>query len=341
MFLIIIILYFIFFNQLEYFDIFKSQPSYFKQYHLIQPTIRSNILFHFLVFGEFKYIPIERYFPLKKIIQNGSLDILLQVFKNKNNIGLIQEDIIYGLQNIQYNKTFYSIYRKNINTIKLQNINVICKLYRQLYNLLIKATHKDINHYKDIYHKPIGVMGSGSLYSLYNIYNYYGWEWDDKYIKYYNNEYRIYQDFKNEHIYGIFIVTEHPSSFIKNIYNYISIKFIDINTIDINKIRYFLPYIKKTSIPIDYYYQTNYSLETFYTNTFIICNRVIDTHKIYLFTKYIYQNFGFYSNYTQLFNNIYKYDIMIDNKLIDTHMGSIKLYQELGLIKYKELINGI
>ena len=250
---------------------------------------------------------------------------------------MIQEDIIYGLQNIQYNKTFYSIYRKNINTIKLQNINVICKLYRQLYSLLIKSTYKNIiSVYKDIYQKPIGVIGSGSLYSLYNIYNYYGFEWDNKYIKYYTNEYTIYQDLKNDKIYGIFIVTEHPSSFIKTICNHISIKFIDINTIDINQLRYFLPYIKKTHIPINYYYNNNNSYqETFYTDTFIICNHSTDLHKIYLFTKYIYQNFGFYSNYTQLFNNIYKYDMMSDNKIIDTHMGSIKLYQELGLIKYK------
>ena len=320
---------------------YKSQPFNIVKYNIKQVIQLSKLEQHplcFNIYGAFHFIPIEEYFPLIKKNSLGSVDTILSIDNNTCDIGMVQEDVIGNIETIK-SIGFSEIYSKKIPYhLKLTNIRFVCSIFSEKYTLIVRSD-SNINSYSDLYNHKIGIKGSGSLYCLFNIYKYFNWGWNKRNMIYYSDNYTIINDLYKKKINAIFIVVGHPSDFITYITNNISVKIIETNDIDISKMRYFLPNIRKDVISKSYYYNSSSYLNTFSSRCMIITNKNSNVDDIYQFTKNIYNNLGFFKNNLKIFSSIFKWDLVYKIPMLEYHLGSSRFYQEQGYISSKKCSN--
>lgn len=337
--LVIILLYLICYYQLFhpkelFINYYNSQPATIINYNIKQEIKLDELQLHplcFYIYGAFNYIPMEKYFPLKRLTGLGSIDTLLMIIDNKCDIGMVQEDVVGNIDMIK-SLDFSKVYPNKIpNKLKLDNIQLVCSIFPEKYTLITRSD-SNIERYHDLYRTKVGIKGSGSLYCLFNIYKYFNWEWDKRYMIYYKDDYNIVNDLYQNKISSIFIVVGHPSELIKYITNNISVKIIGTNDINLDKMRYFLPNIRNDTIYKSYYYNSSEYIDTFSTRCMIITNKNNNTNNIYQFTKNFYNNLGFFKNNLKIFSTIFKLDLIYRIPMLHYHKGSHLFYQQQGYI---------
>lgn len=343
--LLIILLYLLwnyklFINE-NFANYYKSKPYSIVNYNIKRIIKLSKLEQYplcFYVYGAFHIIPIEEYFPLRKIPSFGSVDTILSIDNNKCDIGMVQEDVVGNIETIK-SQGFDAIYSNKIpNKLKLDNIRIVSSIFAEKYTLIVRSD-SNINSYQDLYRHKIGIKGSGSLYCLFNIYKYLNRKWDKSRMIYYSDNYTIINDLYKNRINGIFIVVGHPSDFITYITKNISVKIVETNDIDIYKMRYFLPNIRNDVISKSYYYNSNTYLNTFSTRCMIITNKNNNIDDIYQFTKNIYNNLGFFKNNFKIFTSIFKWELIYTIPMLEYHPGSYLFYKEQGYISSKKCPN--
>ena len=318
-------------------DQFKSVRYYNIKYIFRKTNLEKNP-YNIYIYGPLKYISLERYFPLKRTLSNGSINSIYNVLKKSHNISITQEDVILNIENLNYYKFTNILKKYNINIkkqLKLDNIRFISYFFKEKYTLIAKSSSK-INSYKDIINYNIGVKGTGSLFCLYCIFNYFDWDLNLSKVKFYTDTYLIINDLKKNIIEGLFTVTFHPSPFVKLIIDYIGIKFIDMSSIDIVKLKYFLPKIEESNIPMQLYTNSYRNINTVSVKSIFITNKYEDINDIYYFTKFMFQNLGFFKNYLQGFENIFHYNYVLNDNVLKYHSGSKKFYKEINLISMND-----
>lgn len=339
---LLILIFILFRKHYEYFEPLKSQPATVIKYRLINKFKLTNLEKNPLIIdlhGPLLNISLEKLFPCRKKKSNlGSINTLINIINRTSDIGYISENVITNYDTINKDK-FKKIYDK-YNKVPLQKLNIknirqICSLFDSQFTLI---THdgNDIKKYQDIYNTKIGILGNDSMFSLFSIYNYFEWEWNDKII-YYTQEFDIVNDFKKRNIESIFMVIVHPSSLVEYITKNLSVRLISTNDINIDKLRYFLPSIKHNHIPIQYYFNDKYiELESLSLKTILITNKFNNKKSIYEFTKFIYQNLGYFKNYNVIFHYIFEPDLFFKYLELPYHVGSKEYYIHQGYISYKK-----
>ena len=149
MLLLIILLYLVWnyklFRRYEFFlNYYNSNPTTIVKYNVKQIVYLSKLEQHplcFDVYGAFNYIPMEKYFPLKRVHSLGSIETLLRIDNNSCGIGMVQEDIVGNIDMIK-SIDFSKVYNKNIsNNLKLDNIQLVCSIFPEKYTLISTQKH--------------------------------------------------------------------------------------------------------------------------------------------------------------------------------------------------------
>lgn len=332
-------------NQIEYFDdfensLFKSQPLNTIITNIFQQEYKNKEILTFYVSGVYKHMNLNNllYIRIKENKYN-SIYNLERISKKENILVIIEKDIIYNIDLISNNKVIKQYLNfNNLNNVKNRNkLRVICNSLPVLYTM-VTSNETNINNYKDIYKKKIGVYGHQSLCSLYLIYTYFRWDFNIDDIIYYTSKYDLYKDIVNKQIDVFFILTSHKNILLTYLFKNTNFtNFVSMDDIDIDKMKYVIPYIGVKPLQMKTYFSAkNTTVNCFYINRTIMTNKNTNKLLVYKFIKTLYNNYGFFKNYLSQFNDSFQWDMLPIDYMYDIHDGAKQFYIEKEYIKYND-----
>lgn len=246
------------------------------------------------------------------------------------------------------------------NKEKLNNTRVICSLNKS-YLFLVVRDNSSVNTIEDLIGKVVGINSSTSEtflilnqiceisgLSLKNISTKDNSDTKTIYFKT-NGINELFNDFYNNVLDGLFIVSSHNLPYLFSISERVSVRFIDLNN---SKLELFSKqtsnqlFLKQERINIESYNTFNISryLDTFYTTNMLICNKEITIEEVYNITKNIFVNINlikdnlreigktyFEEIYDPVYNDFKRQYMIYSSHKLQLHKGANKYYEEINV----------
>jgi len=246
------------------------------------------------------------------------------------------------------------------NKEKLNNTRVICSLNKS-YLFLVVRDNSSVNTIEDLIGKVVGINSSTSEtflilnqiceisgLSLKNISTKDNSDTKTIYFKT-NGINELFNDFYNNVLDGLFIVSSHNLPYLFSISDRVSVRFIDLNN---SKLELFSKqtsnhlFLKQERINIESYNTFNSSryLDTFYTTNMLICNKEITIEEVYNITKNIFVNINlikdnlreigktyFEEIYDPVYNDFKRQYMIYSSHKLQLHKGANKYYEEINV----------
>jgi len=253
----------------------------------------------------------------------GSLENLDLIADGKNNIGIVQSELLYKAVN----------QLEGLNKPNYSNLRLLLTLYPESYTLIIREKDARISKFNDLKGKKIniGANGSGSRKIFENLIKKYNMKFEDFTKVTDHNLYNQGEALCSGEVDAVFYVVGHPNASVQDLIRLCKIKFISLDDQIINNMTKDVPYLAKTTIKPGTYEGQDYEVKTIGPYASLVASDKLSENLAYIVTRDIIEHLEIFHNLHPNFAKITQQEMLSMDKIAKYHKGAKKYFQEKGL----------
>lgn len=251
-----------------------------------------------------------------------------------NIAGLRSGELTLGVLQSDWQYHAYQGVGRYKETGKFSELRSLFSVHAEPFTVLVRAD-SDIDYFEELQHKRvnIGAPRSGQRATMEVLLNLYGWNTNDfaELLQLMPSEQA--KALCDDRVDAIIYVVGHPNSSIKEASGACQTKLINVAGVKIDKLVAENSYYQKAVIAGDMYRGSPYNTYTFGVGAVVTTTSNLPEEVAYQVVKSVFENHAEFIKLHPAFRNLDKHAMVTSSLTAPLHIGAIRYYKEVGLIK--------